>query len=51
MKKLKGVVDADVIYKEKEAKVYYEEGKLTVSEMIKTIENVEHYIALILQQD
>lgn len=36
---------------EKEAKVYYEEGKVTVSEMIKTIGNVGHYIALILQQD
>ncbi len=39
LKKLDGVVDAEVSYKDKEVKVVYEEGEVTVDEIVKTIEN------------
>jgi copper chaperone CopZ len=43
LKRLDGVIDAEVSYKYKEAKVRYEEGKVTVDEMIKAIENAGNY--------
>lgn len=39
LRKLDGVVDAEVSFKDKEAKVVYEEGEVTVDEIVKTIEN------------
>ncbi|GEM_PF-537338 len=45
LKKLNGVVDADVSYKDKEAKVRYDNGKVTVNEIIKAIENAGNYKA------
>ena len=39
LKRLDGVVNANVSYEDKEAKVSYEEGKVTVDEIVKTIEN------------
>ena len=39
LKRLDGVVNANVSYEDEEAKVSYEEGKVTVDEIVKTIEN------------
>lgn len=43
LKKLDGVVDAEVSYKDKEVKVVYEEGEVTVDEIVKAIENAGNY--------
>ena len=40
MRKLDGVVSADVSYKEAKATVKYQEGKVTVEQIIKTIEGI-----------
>lgn len=45
LKKLDGVVDAEVSYKYKEAIVNYEDGKVTESDMVKAIENAGNYKA------
>lgn len=45
LKKVDGVVDADMSYKDKEAKVRYEGDKVTVDQMLKTIENAGNYRA------
>lgn len=39
LKRLSGIVNADVSYKEKKATVSYHEGKVTVEEMIKAVED------------
>ncbi|MGB7291718.1 MAG: cation transporter [Thermodesulfobacteriota bacterium] len=39
LKRLDGVVNTNVSYEDKQAKVSYEEGKVTVDEIVKTIEN------------
>lgn len=39
LKRLDGVVKADVSYRNREAKVSYEEDKVTVDEIVRTIEN------------
>ncbi len=51
LKRLDGVVDADVSYEHKEAKVQYEEGKVTVDEMIKAIENAGNYRETLLDKE
>lgn len=51
LKKLDGVVDADVSYKDQKAKVHYEEGKVTVDEIMKTIENAGNYKATLLNKE
>jgi mercuric transport protein len=51
LKKLNGVVDADVSYKDKEAKVRYDDGKVTVNEIIKSIENAGNYKATLLGKE
>ncbi len=43
LKRLDGVEDADVSYKDEKAKVRYENDKVTVDEMIKAIENAGNY--------
>ena len=43
LRKLDGVVDAEVSFKDKEAKVVYEEGEVTVDEIVKAIENAGNY--------
>lgn len=43
LKRLDGVEDADVSYKDEKAKVWYENDKVTVDEMIKAIENAGNY--------
>ncbi len=40
LKKLDGVVDADVSYKDAKATVKYKEGKITIEQMIKAIEGI-----------
>ncbi|MER3446276.1 MAG: hypothetical protein C4291_05265 [Candidatus Dadabacteria bacterium] len=45
LKKLNGIVDADVSYKDKKAKVLYEDGKVTVDDIVKTIESSGNYKA------
>ena len=45
LRKLDGVVDAEVSFKDKEAKVVYEEGEVTVDEIVKAIENAGDYKA------
>ncbi len=40
LKKLDGVVDADVSYKDAKATVKYKEGKVTIEQMIKAIEGI-----------
>ncbi|MBI4972482.1 MAG: cation transporter [Candidatus Omnitrophica bacterium] len=40
LKKLDGVVDADVNYKDAKAKVKYREGKVSGEQMIKAIEGI-----------
>ena len=39
LKKLDGVIDTDISYKNKEAKVVYVEGKVTKEDMLRAIEN------------
>jgi copper chaperone CopZ len=39
LKKLDGVIDTDISYKNKEAKVVYVAGKVTEDEMLRAIEN------------
>ena len=51
LKKLDGVVDANVSYKDKEAKVQYEEGKVTVDDIVKAIENTGNYRATPLDKE
>jgi mercuric ion binding protein len=51
LKKLNGVVDADVSYKDKEAKVLYEGGKVTVYEIVKAIEDAGNYKAIPLRKE
>lgn len=51
LKKLDGVVDADVSYEDKEAKVRYEEGRVTVDEMVKAIENAGNYRTTLLDRE
>jgi len=43
LKKLDGVVNADVSYNDKQANVSYEDSKVSVVEMIKAIENTGNY--------
>jgi mercuric ion binding protein len=50
LKKLDGVVDAEVSYKDKEAKVVYKEGEVTVDEIVKAIESAGNY-KVILRND
>jgi mercuric transport protein len=45
LKKLDGVVYAEVSYKDKEAKVWYQGSEITVDEIIKAIENAGDYKA------
>ena len=40
LKKLDGVVDADVSYRDAKATVRYHDGKVTVEQMIKAIEGI-----------
>lgn len=47
LKKLDGVVDAEVSYKDKEVKVVYEEGEVRVDEIVKAIENAGNYKVII----
>ncbi|HEX9667510.1 MAG TPA: cation transporter [Thermodesulfobacteriota bacterium] len=51
LKKLNGVVDADVSYKDKEAKALYEDGKVTVDDIVKTIESSGNYKATSLSKE
>ncbi|MDA8215425.1 MAG: heavy metal-associated domain-containing protein [Nitrospiraceae bacterium] len=46
LKRLPGVVNADVSYKEKKATVSYHEGKVTLEQMIKAIEDAGYYAEL-----
>jgi mercuric ion binding protein len=45
LKKLNGVMDTDVSYKDKEARVLYGDGKITVDAIVKAIENAGNYKA------
>ncbi|MFQ5787967.1 MAG: heavy-metal-associated domain-containing protein [Thermodesulfobacteriota bacterium] len=45
IKKLDGVENADVSYNDKEAKVLYQQDKVTVDEIITAIENAGNYKA------
>lgn len=45
LKKLDGVVDANVSYKDKVAKVKYEGDKVTVDQMLKAVEGAGKYKA------
>lgn len=49
LKKLDGVVDADVSYKDAKAKVKYQEGKTTVEQMIKAIEGIGMKASLLIE--
>jgi mercuric ion binding protein len=51
LKRLDGLVDANVSYENKEAKVRYEERKVTVDEIIKAIENAGNYRATLLDKE
>ena len=51
LKKLDGVTDADVSYRDREAKVRYEEGKVTVDEIVKAIENAGNYKASVITRE
>ena len=51
LKKLDGVVDVEVSYKKKEAKVFYEEGKVTVEQVVKAIKNVGKYKVRLIQDN
>ncbi len=48
LKRLPGVVKAEVSYKEEKATVMYQDGKVTVEQMIKTIEDLG-YMASIME--
>ncbi|MHA1942594.1 MAG: heavy-metal-associated domain-containing protein [Candidatus Hodarchaeales archaeon] len=50
LKKLDGVVDVEVSYKDKEAIVNYEDKKVNVDEMVKAIENAGNYKATIMDK-
>lgn len=50
LKKLTGVVDADVSYEDKEAKVLFEEGKVTVEQVIHIIEDTGNYKVVVKEQ-
>ena len=50
LKKLTGVVDADVSYEDKEAKVLFEDGKVKIEQMIRSIENAGNYRASVIQE-
>ncbi len=47
LKRLPGVINADVSFKEAKAVVSYREGKVTVEQMIKAIEDAGYYAGLI----
>ncbi len=51
LKRVEGVVSADVGYKDKEAKVLYEKDKVTVDEIVKAIENAGSYKATPLDDE
>ncbi|MCH7950802.1 MAG: cation transporter [Candidatus Dadabacteria bacterium] len=51
LKKLDGVVATEVSYKKKEAKVFYEEGKVTVEQLVKAIKEVGKYKVRIIQDN
>lgn len=51
LKKLDGVLDANVSYEEKEAKVKYDGDKVTVDQMLKAIENAGKYKAVIIDKE
>ena len=51
LKRLDGVVDADVIYEDKEVKVRYEKDKVTADEIIKVIENAGNYRVTLLDKE
>ncbi len=51
LKKLDGVAGAEVSYKDKEAKVWYEESEVTVDEIIKAIENAGDYKATTIDKE
>jgi mercuric transport protein len=46
LKRLPGVISADVSYKEKKATISYYDGKVTVEEMIKAIEDAGYHADL-----
>jgi len=46
LKKLPGVVKAKVSYKEEKAEITYQDGKVTVEQMIKTIEDLGYRASL-----
>ncbi len=47
LKKLPGVVKAEVSYKEEKAEVSYQNGKVTVEQMIKAIEDLGYRASLL----
>ncbi|MCL4476124.1 MAG: cation transporter [Nitrospirae bacterium] len=47
LKRLPGVINTDVSFKEAKAVVGYQEGKVTVEQMIKAIEDAGYYADLI----
>jgi mercuric ion binding protein len=51
LKKLDGVVGAEVSYKDKVAKVWYQGSDITVDEIIKAIENAGDYKATPLDKE
>ncbi len=50
LKKLPGVVKAKVSYKEEKAEITYQEGKVTVEQMIKAIENLGYRASLLEEE-
>lgn len=46
LKRIPGVISADVSYKEKKATISYYDGKVTVEKMIKAIEDAEYHADL-----
>ncbi len=46
LKRIPGVISADVSYKEKKATISYYDGKVTVDEMIKAIEDAGYHADL-----
>ncbi|MBI5750500.1 MAG: cation transporter [Nitrospinae bacterium] len=49
LKKLDGVVDTDVSYKDAKATVKYQDGKVTVEQMIKAIEGIGMKASLLVE--
>ena len=49
LKKLDGVVDADVSYRDAKATVRYHDGKVTVEQMIKAIEGIGMKASLLVE--